>query len=68
MQAQSQHLIKVTCRNDSHAMTYVVTRGLELREDNPHGFAPEEIDAITQALVTRRTSKRTTHFLFDAVT
>ena len=35
-------------------MTYVVTRELELREDNPHGFEPDEIDAITQALVARQ--------------
>jgi hypothetical protein len=35
-------------------MTYVVTRELELREDNPHGFEPGEIDAITQALVARQ--------------
>jgi hypothetical protein len=54
MQAQSQYPIKVTWRNDTQAMTYVVTRELELREDNPHGFTPEEIDAITQALVARQ--------------
>jgi hypothetical protein len=58
MQAQSQYPIKVTWRNDSEALTKVVTRELETRGHNPDGntFTPDEIETISMALVARQQS------------